>query len=152
MHDDLKPGWAEHDLCELSPQARGLRLEVLAQRAFTTPFDLSADAPLRITLAHVGAGEHVLLLAAHHIAWDDASWRVFFADLTRAYQTRCSNRWRRPRHRASGTDDADVEYWRALLADPPEPLELPGPKGSAVPSAGEPTGARPDCAPTPSTR
>ncbi len=31
------------------------------------------------------ADEHVLLLAAHHVAWDDGSWRVFFTDLTQAY-------------------------------------------------------------------
>lgn len=135
VHEDLKPGWAQHDLSELSPQARGLRLEVLAQRAFTTPFDLSAEAPLRITLAQVGATEHVLLLAAHHIAWDDASWRVFFADLTRAYQDELLEPLAPAPAAPSGTDDADVEYWRALLVDPPEPLELPGPRGSAVPSA-----------------
>lgn len=135
VHDDLKPGWAEHDLCELSTQARGLRLEVLAQRAFTTPFDLSADAPLRITLAHTAPDEYVLLLAAHHIAWDDASWRVFFADLTRAYQDGPLEPAPPAGTPPAGTDDADVEYWRALLVDPPEPLELPGATGSAVPSA-----------------
>jgi mycobactin peptide synthetase MbtE len=136
VHDDLKPGWAQHDLRELSPQARGLRLEVLAQRAFTTPFELSAEAPLRITVAQVGPAEHVLLLVAHHIAWDDASWRVFFADLTRAYRDDEVLEPLAPAAAApSGTDDTDVEYWRALLVEPPEPLELPGPKGSAVPSA-----------------
>ncbi|OYN81208.1 non-ribosomal peptide synthetase [Mycolicibacterium sphagni] len=135
VHDDLTPGWAEHDLSELSPQALGLRLDVLAQRAFTTPFDLSTEAPLRITLARVGPGEYVLLLVAHHIAWDDASWQIFFADLTRAYQGDVLAPASVPESPASGTDDADVEYWRALLVDPPEPLELPGPKGSAVPAA-----------------
>lgn len=135
VHDDLKPGWAQHDLRELSPQARGLRLEVLAQRAFTTPFDLSAEAPLRIILARVGGCEHVLLLVAHHIAWDDASWRVFFADLTRAYQGEALDPPAPAPVPPSGAGDVDVEYWRALLVDPPEPLELPGPKGSAVPSA-----------------
>ncbi|MBB3748256.1 mycobactin peptide synthetase MbtE [Mycolicibacterium sp. BK634] len=134
VHQDLKPAWAQHDLCELSPQARGLRLEVLAQRAFTTPFDLSAEAPLRITLAQVGLAEHVLMLAAHHIAWDDASWRVFFTDLTRAYQDDVLEPVVAAEAPVSGTDDADVEYWRTLLVDPPEPLELPGPKGSAVPA------------------
>ncbi|MCX2932577.1 amino acid adenylation domain-containing protein [Mycobacterium sp. CVI_P3] len=134
VHDDLKPGWEQHDLSELSPQARGLRLEVLAQRTFTTPFDLGTEAPLRITLAQVGPGEHVLLLAAHHIAWDDASWRVFFADLTGAYQGDTLEPLTAAPPPPSGTDEADVEYWRALLVDPPEPLELPGPSGSGVPS------------------
>ena len=86
VRDDLTPAWAEHDLQEFGTQARGLRLDVLAQRTFTTPFDLSSESPLRITLVRTGSDEHVLLLAAHHIAWEDASWRVFLADLKRAYQ------------------------------------------------------------------
>lgn len=61
-----------------------------------------------------------------------------FADLTRAYT-------------APGDFDAtpvvpdlsadptairreDLDYWRPLMADLPEPLELPGPNGSVVPS------------------
>ncbi|HKI40939.1 MAG TPA: condensation domain-containing protein, partial [Mycobacterium sp.] len=75
VHDDLRPGWASHDLTGLSEQARRLRLEVLAQREFSSPFDLSADAPLRITVVRTSDEEHVLLLVAHHIAWDDGSWR-----------------------------------------------------------------------------
>ena len=34
IRDDLRPGWAEHDLSGLAEQARRLRLEVLAQRQF----------------------------------------------------------------------------------------------------------------------
>jgi mycobactin peptide synthetase MbtE len=134
VHDALTPGWAAHDLRELGAQARGLRLEVLAQRAFTTPFDLSADAPLRIALVRTDIDKHVLLLAAHHIAWDDASWRVFFADLSAAYRGEALSPVQRADPSVSVGDDADVEYWRALLGDPPEPLELPGPNGSAVPA------------------
>ncbi|AKK25730.1 non-ribosomal peptide synthetase [Mycobacterium sp. EPa45] len=134
VHDELAPGWAEHDLRDLGAQARSLRLEVLAQRAFTTPFDLSAHAPLRITLVRIGSDEHVLLLTAHHIAWDDASWRVFFADLSRAYQSGALPPAPAAEPPVSGSGDADVAYWRALLVEPPEPLELPGPAGSAVPS------------------
>ena len=83
--DDLRPGWAEHDLSGLAEQARRLRLEVLAQREFRRPFDLTKDSPLRIAVVRVGADELMLLLTAHHIAWDDGSWAPFFADLTRAY-------------------------------------------------------------------
>ena len=85
VHDDLTPRWVEHDLSELSDHARQLRLEVLAQREFATAFDLSADAPLRITMVRTEPTDYVMLLVAHHIAWDDACWQVFFADLTRAY-------------------------------------------------------------------
>jgi mycobactin peptide synthetase MbtE len=134
IHDDLEPGWAEHDLSELSQHARGLRLEVLAQRQFATPFDLSTDSPLRITVVRTEPGEHVMLLVAHHIAWDDGSWRVFFADLNRAYKGEelpqvipSSPAW-------PDSDAEELAYWRSILADPPEPLELPGPNGSTVPT------------------
>jgi mycobactin peptide synthetase MbtE len=134
IHDELMPGWAEHDLCDLSKNARRLRLEVLAQREFTTPFDLTADAPLRITVVRTGADEHVMLLVAHHIAWDDGSWRVFFADLTRAYE----GDQLRPVMPSAGTwpetEGEELAYWRSELANPPEPLELPGPNGSTVPT------------------
>jgi mycobactin peptide synthetase MbtE len=134
IHHDLTPGWTEHDLSELSEHARGLRLEVLAQREFATPFDLAVDAPLRITMVRTGVGQHVMLLVAHHIAWDDGSWRVFFADLTRAYVGEDL-----PPAIASpapwpDSDADELAYWRKSLANPPEPLELPGPNGSTVPT------------------
>ena len=53
VHDELMPGWTEHDLSELSDHARQLRLEVLAQREFGAPFDLSH----RCAAAH-HAGPH----------------------------------------------------------------------------------------------
>ncbi len=135
VHADLTPGWSVHDLSDLSDISRRLRLEVLAQREFGAPFDLSVDAPLRITLVRTGADEHVMLLVAHHIAWDDGCWQVFFADLTRAY---CGEHLgpSAPVPTPAGRPAADdLEYWRAVMADPPEPLELPGPNGSAIPTS-----------------
>ncbi|OAN37842.1 non-ribosomal peptide synthetase [Mycolicibacterium iranicum] len=135
VHPDLVPGWAEHDLSELSERSRELRLQVLAQREFATPFDLGAQSPLRITVIRTSATELVMLLVAHHIAWDDASWRVFFADLTRAYSgdTLTPASW--PSAAPPHSYEEDVAYWRAVMADPPEPLELPGPTGSAIPTS-----------------
>ncbi|MGH3961571.1 amino acid adenylation domain-containing protein [Mycobacterium sp.] len=137
VHDDLGPAWTEHDLSGLAEQARQLRLEVLAQREFRRPFDLTADSPLRITVVRLGAGELMLLLTAHHIAWDDGSWAPFFTDLTRAYTDPDSVDSAPPTPvTASAVDtlDEDLAYWRPLIADLPEPLELPGPTGSVVPS------------------
>ncbi|MEB3983443.1 amino acid adenylation domain-containing protein [Mycobacterium sp. 663a-19] len=135
VHPDLRPGWAQHDLTDMPERARRLRLEVLAQREFAAPFDLSTDAPLRIAVIRTGADEHVLLLVAHHIAWDDGSWRVFFEDLTRSYEGEDLGPERHP-PAPSGPDtiDADLDYWRAVMADPPEPLELPGPAGTTMPT------------------
>ncbi|OBC15822.1 non-ribosomal peptide synthetase [Mycobacterium sp. 852013-50091_SCH5140682] len=138
VHDDVFPAWTTHDLSEKSERARQLRLEVLAQREFGTPFDLSVESALRITLIKTGPAEHVMLLVAHHIAWDDGSWRVFFADLTRAYSgARLPETPRAYTNPGLGRVEADEDlaYWRGVLADPPEPLELPGPTGSAVPTS-----------------
>lgn len=135
VHDDLTPAWTTHDLSDKSERARKLRLEVLAQREFGTAFDLSADSPLRITLIKTGPAEHVMLLVAHHIAWDDGSWRVFFTDLTRAYAGTALPETPRAAAVPADTADEDLEYWRAVMANPPEPLELPGPTGSVVPTS-----------------
>ncbi len=136
VHDDLRPGWAQHDLTGLSEHARRLRLEVLAQREFSPPFDLSTDAPLRITVVRTADDEHVLLLVAHHIAWDDGSWRVFFADLGKAYVgADLGPEHHLPAPSGPDTTEADLDYWRAVMADPPEPLELPGPAGTSMPTS-----------------
>jgi mycobactin peptide synthetase MbtE len=134
IRDDVRPGWAEHDLSGLAEQARRLRLEVLAQRQFAQPFDLTKDPPLRVAAARVGADELILLLTAHHVAWDDGSWAPFFTDLTRAY---VDSTPAAPLNIATDpvrSSDGDQAYWRSLMTNLPEPLELPGPNGSVVPS------------------
>ncbi|WP_448469236.1 amino acid adenylation domain-containing protein [Mycolicibacterium sp. XJ870] len=135
VHEDLAPAWTTHDLSDKSERARKLRLEVLAQREFGTAFDLGADSPLRITLIKTGPAEHIMLLVAHHIAWDDGSWRVFFTDLTHAYSGAELPETPRVAAPPADTTEQDLAYWREVMADPPEPLELPGPMGSVVPSS-----------------
>ncbi len=134
----LRPEWTEHDLSGLSDQARRLRLDVLAQRDFGRPFDLGKDSPLRVTVARLSADELMLLVTAHHIAWDDGSWAPFFADLTHAYTEpdgfAAAPAVPRPAVDQAAIRDADLDYWRPLMVDLPEPLELPGPNGSVVPS------------------
>ncbi|MCV7412181.1 non-ribosomal peptide synthetase [Mycobacterium florentinum] len=139
---DLRPDWAEHDLSGLAEQSRRLRLDVLAQRDFCRPFDLAKDSPLRVTVARLSADELILLFTAHHIAWDDGSWAPFFADLTRAY-TDPDGFAAAPAAPAPAVEPAfadapshqeDADYWRPLISNLPEPLELPGANGSVVPS------------------
>ncbi len=134
IRDGLRPGWAEHDLSGLAEQARRLRLEVLAQRQFAQPFDLTKDSPLRVAAARVSADELILLLTAHHVAWDDGSWAPFFTDLTRAYVDGSATAPLNVATDPLGSGDEDQAYWRSLMTDLPEPLELPGPNGSVVPS------------------
>lgn len=138
IREDLRPEWAEHDLTGMTDQARRLRLDVLAQRDFRRPFDLSKDSPLRVTAARLADDELMLLITAHHIAWDDGSWAPFFADLTRAYTDPAEfadgRVLRDVAADATAIRQADLDYWRPRMADLPDPLELPGANGSAVPS------------------
>src|SRR6202040_11722 len=61
----------------------------------------------------------------------------FFTDLTQAY-TDPGNAGTGPASvgtaAPAGNRDGDLAYWRSLITDLPEPLELPGPNGSVVPS------------------
>jgi mycobactin peptide synthetase MbtE len=140
VREELRPHWAEYDLSGLTDQSRRLRLDVLAQRDFGRPFDLSKDSPLRVTAARVSADQLMLLITAHHIAWDDGSWAPFFADLTHAYTDPdgfAAAPAVSPAVEPASADarhDEDANYWRPLITNLPEPLELPGPNGSVVPS------------------
>ncbi|WP_063060529.1 non-ribosomal peptide synthetase [Nocardia sienata] len=123
---DLPFQWQEHDLTVLAEEAARRRVEVLTRRALARPFDLAGEAPLRITLIRRGGQDHLLLLVAHTIAWDDVSASVFAAELTAEYNGGAPPA--RPAQRPAGTDvDGDgMQYWRRTLHPLPEPLELPG--------------------------
>ena len=126
FRDHVEIPWCEIDLVD---QRDGIH--AVAQDEFGRPFDLAADVPLRVTLARTGAQEFVLLLALHHICWDDDCFAVFFADLAASYNGGS------PGESASQFVDvcessvepaeADVDYWRRSLRPLPETLELPGP-------------------------
>ncbi|MFG1794458.1 amino acid adenylation domain-containing protein [Nocardia sp. NPDC049149] len=130
-HADGELSWQEHDLTELAAAATERRTEVLARREFARPFDLSVDAPLRLTLVRTGTTEYVLILVVHHIAWDDESWPVFFAELNAAYRGDALPELQIQyvdvdATRADQEIVADMDYWRTALTPLPERLELPG--------------------------
>ncbi|WP_416564709.1 amino acid adenylation domain-containing protein [Nocardia testacea] len=129
-HPDSGVSWHEHDLTERSAEGRERGVELLARREFGRPFDLENDRPLRVNLARTGREEYVLVLVAHHIAWDNDSWPVFFTELNAAYRQE-----ELPALRAQyldvalGERDGDVAdeaYWREQLKPLPERVELPG--------------------------
>ncbi|MGV9315789.1 amino acid adenylation domain-containing protein [Streptomyces sp. NPDC003691] len=64
---------------------RSSDLDALIAAELRTPFDLETAHPVRLTLYAEGPEHHTLLLTAHHIAWDDACWAIFFNDLAAAY-------------------------------------------------------------------
>ncbi|MGW3645402.1 amino acid adenylation domain-containing protein [Streptomyces sp. NPDC000878] len=126
----------------------GVGEEGLSERlayAVRTPFDLTAQPPLRATLFDLGADEHVLLLVLHHIAGDGASMAPLAHDLTTAYTARTRGAepdWAQlpvqyadfavwQRQALGEADDPDsalsrqLDHWRTTLTGLPEQLELP---------------------------
>ncbi|NGO72719.1 non-ribosomal peptide synthetase, partial [Streptomyces boncukensis] len=108
-------------------------------------FDLSAEIPVKVVLLRVGECEHVLVWLVHHIACDGASMAPMARDLATAYSARLAGQaprwaelpaqyvdytlWQRELLGEEGDADsllsAQVAYWRAELADIPQPLQLP---------------------------
>ncbi|HEY2575395.1 MAG TPA: amino acid adenylation domain-containing protein [Streptosporangiaceae bacterium] len=121
----------------------GLAGELAA--AVSSPFDLTAELPLRAWLFALSPAEHVLLLVIHHVAGDDWSIEPLCRDLGTAYAARCGGRapdwdplpvqyadyalWQQGL--LGDEDDPDglaagqLAYWTKVLAGAPEALVLP---------------------------
>ncbi|MBZ6172309.1 amino acid adenylation domain-containing protein [Streptomyces olivaceus] len=109
------------------------------------PFDLTADLPFRARLFTVAPGEHILLMVAHHIAFDGWSADVLARDLSAAYRARAAGTepdftelpvqyadFALHQQRVLGTaDDPDsavgrqLAHWAGALRGAPRELRLP---------------------------
>ncbi|WP_454198456.1 non-ribosomal peptide synthase/polyketide synthase [Nocardia sp. Marseille-Q1738] len=124
---------AEHELLDW---LRGLAL---------TGFDVAAEVPLRIALAELGPGDHVIVVVVHHIAADGASVTPFLRDLLSAFLSRRNRAkpawaplpvqyadytlWQRAVLGDENDPDsvaaAQIAYWRRALAGIPDRIDLP---------------------------
>ncbi|MEG3632743.1 amino acid adenylation domain-containing protein [Micromonospora palythoicola] len=115
------------------------------QAAVRQGFDLQTQIPLRATIFQEAPQEHLVAFVFHHIAADGASMGPFLRDLVTAYSTRLRGAapqwaplpvqykdytiWQQQLLGDESDPDsiaaAQVEYWRAELADVPQPLHLP---------------------------
>ena len=133
-------GWELETAPAAEQELAGLVAGIAAE-----PFDLAAQIPLRAVLVRVSAGEHVLVVVAHHIATDGWSMGVLARDISTAYGARRAGAapgwgplpvqyadyalWQRE---LLGSEDdpgsvlaGQVAWWRAALAGAPGELALP---------------------------
>ncbi|MDN3054833.1 non-ribosomal peptide synthase/polyketide synthase [Streptomyces sp. SRF1] len=129
-----------HDLTATPASGRGEELERLLARDAATPFDLRTGPLLRASLIRLDDEEHVLTLTMHHIVTDGWSTAVIGTDLSELYGAAVAGRrpalaplplgyadyaaWQRDPRGGAARAEAQLEHWRALLADL-APLELP---------------------------
>src|SRR5882762_7037709 len=130
-------------------------LEELLSKSIRQGFDLSREIPLRVRLFRLGSEEHVLLLVMHHIASDGWSMGPLAKDIGQAYAAYLqgeSPQWTPLRvqyadyalwQREVLGEESDpesvlsqqLEYWRGVLDELPEQLELPTDRPRGVQSS-----------------
>ncbi|MFT4191880.1 MAG: condensation domain-containing protein, partial [Comamonas sp.] len=81
-------GLARVDLQAVGGPAPAERVLAEAERLCGTPFDLARGPLLRAALLQTGAGEHVLLVAMHHIISDGQSTQIILDELAACYRAR----------------------------------------------------------------
>ncbi|MFF5447667.1 amino acid adenylation domain-containing protein [Streptomyces sp. NPDC012888] len=120
------------DLSAVGEDRREAEVDAVAARLAALPFDLARDTPVRFQVLRLAATEHVLVLVAHHIAWDDGSWQVLLRDVATSYQggalpelpVQYADLALAESRRAPWAE-ADLDHWRRALEDTPAPLPLP---------------------------
>ncbi|HEX3531511.1 MAG TPA: non-ribosomal peptide synthase/polyketide synthase, partial [Thermoanaerobaculia bacterium] len=135
-------GWAVVDLTGLGDPGgrRGRLVEALAGEEAHRGFDLAAGPLLRLLLVQLGAREHVLVGALHHIIGDGWSVGVLLRELSVLYAAFSAGRpsplpelpvqyadftvWQRS-WLSSDRLEAELVYWREHLAGAPALLDLP---------------------------
>ncbi len=128
------------DLGGLPEPAREGEARALLAAAALAPFDLARGPLLRPLAVRLGAREHLLLLALHHIAGDGWSIDLLLAEVRALYpacrdgrpsplaplavQYRDVAAWQRGWLQGEALA-AEIAAWREALAGAPEALELP---------------------------
>ncbi|MET9014321.1 non-ribosomal peptide synthase/polyketide synthase [Streptomyces olivaceoviridis] len=127
------------DLTAVPGARRPDAAEALLTEELGRPFNLAAGPLTRALLVRLGAEDHLLLLAQHHIVTDGWSVGILTRELAALYHAETTGEpdglarpavqypdfavWER-RQRATEADAADLAYWRRHLAGTQQ-LELP---------------------------
>jgi amino acid adenylation domain-containing protein len=130
------------DLGALPGPARRAEAGRLATAEARRPFDLEAGPLLRALLLRLGAEEHEIVLAVHHVVSDGWSMGVLVRELGTLYPAHAAGRevrlpelpvqyadfavWQRERANGEASPlAAEIAFWRERLAGAPTALELP---------------------------
>jgi amino acid adenylation domain-containing protein len=128
-------GFEVVDLTGVPPSEAGAAGARLVYEVASHRFDLSKGPSWRARLVRFGPEEHTLVLTFHHVVVDAWSMEVLLAELAQLYNAFVHDRpsplsppalqyadyaaWQRDQLSDGGS--ADLDYWRARLADLPEP-------------------------------
>ena len=136
----LDPPLQRFDLSALPVEQREAQARERLQHAARQPFDLTTGPLLRLTLIHLDAREHILLLTLHHIVSDGWSTGVLTEEFASLYAAQVNGsaaqlpalpvqyadyaRWQRL-WMAAGEGDRQLDYWTRQLGGEALVLTLP---------------------------
>ncbi|MBA3806789.1 MAG: amino acid adenylation domain-containing protein [Solirubrobacterales bacterium] len=128
------------ELAQLGEREREHELTRLLREHALMPFDLAAELMLRTTLFRLAEQEHVILFAAHHVAFDAWAVEVLYRELGELYAAKLKRRketlpalplqyrdfaaWQRE-HLKGELLREELDFWRTHLAGAPTVTELP---------------------------
>lgn len=138
----LEPGAFEVPLLELSQASGSGRDSAVAaciEEETRTPFALEQGGLFRAKLLRLDAGDHLLLLTAHHIICDGWSWSVIISELARLYASALDPRapalpdpesfaaYALQQALSADSEEhlGDQAYWTSRFADRVPVLDLP---------------------------
>ncbi|HZP67908.1 MAG TPA: amino acid adenylation domain-containing protein, partial [Rudaea sp.] len=146
VRDEFELPLAILDLSHLPAQELDGEIRRRCLSDLETPFDLTRDLPLRVTLLRRCATEHVLVFNMHHIASDGWSMAILVKEFCASYAAHVEGRepalpplpvqyadyarWQ-ARHVTKRVLERGIDYWRERLAGAPAvhalPLDRPRP-------------------------
>lgn len=122
---------AEADFSALGGGEQQAALAAIVARESRTPFDLEMGPLVRAHLVRFAPDRHLFLIYAHHIVFDGYSAEILLKDVAARYEGGPGVEDLAPyslyaaKAIAAPGRAAAQDFWRALLAAPPPPLDLP---------------------------
>ncbi|HEX7240717.1 MAG TPA: amino acid adenylation domain-containing protein, partial [Longimicrobiaceae bacterium] len=140
VRPEARTGLPLDDLTDFPAGGREAEAMRRAGEEVRRPFDLAEGPLLRVRLLRLGAEEHVLVIAMHHIVSDGWSMAVLLRELGTAYAAEVSDGapelpplpvqygdyavWQRARFSGDALD-RQLAWWKDRLAGAPPLLEIP---------------------------